>query len=64
MQLTQMQDIGGVRALLPSLHHVYALKPPPTQDVDDHPGPRLHRRTEALRLPGAAPDRASRRLPD
>lgn len=25
MQVTQMQDIGGVRALLPSLPHVYAL---------------------------------------
>ncbi len=25
MQVTQMQDIGGVRAVLPSLHHVYAL---------------------------------------
>ncbi len=25
MQVTQMQDIGGVRALLPSLHHVYAV---------------------------------------
>jgi hypothetical protein len=25
MKLTQMQDIGGVRAVLPSLHHVYAL---------------------------------------
>ncbi len=25
MQVTQMQDIGGVRALLPSLSHVYAV---------------------------------------
>jgi hypothetical protein len=25
MQVTQMQDIGGVRAVLPSLHHVHAL---------------------------------------
>jgi putative GTP pyrophosphokinase len=25
MEVTQMQDIGGVRALLPSLHHVYAV---------------------------------------
>lgn len=25
MQVTLMQDIGGVRALLPSLHHVYAV---------------------------------------
>jgi hypothetical protein len=25
MQVTQMQDIGGVRAVLPSLRHVYAL---------------------------------------
>ncbi len=25
MQLTQMQDIGGVRAVLPSLHHVFAV---------------------------------------
>ncbi len=25
MQVTQMQDIGGVRALLPSLPHVYAV---------------------------------------
>jgi putative GTP pyrophosphokinase len=25
MQVTQMQDIGGVRALLPSLHHLFAV---------------------------------------
>lgn len=70
--VTQMQDIGGVRAVVPSLRHVYVARrrllkswvTPAAEVLGDYQGAGLHRRAKEQWLSGAASDRQAHGLPD